>query len=132
MNPRLVGARVAVADRLADPTDLREAHVEVVPCERRLADRILVEDRGATEAEMRDGRYTGRVQGVPCYREGKVERLKAWMTAHGETLEDSWFYSDSHNDLPLLSIVDHAVAVNPDDILRAETQTRGWRILQLD
>ena len=85
----------------------------------------------ATEAEMRDGRYTGNVEGVPCYREGKVERLKAWMTAHGETLEDSWFYSDSHNDLPLLSIVDHAVAVNPDDILRAEAKTRGWRILQL-
>lgn len=86
----------------------------------------------ATEAEMRDGRYTGKVQGIPCYRDGKVERLKAWMAPHGETLKNSWFYSDSRNDLPLLSIVDHAVAVNPDDILRAEAKTRGWRILQLD
>ncbi len=85
----------------------------------------------ATEAEMRDGHYTGNVRGVPCYREGKVTRLKAWMAEHGETLEDSWFYSDSHNDLPLLSIVNHPVAVNPDDLLRAEAQRRGWRILQL-
>ena len=50
----------------------------------------------ATEAEMRDDHYTGNVRGVPCYREGKVTRLKAWMTEHGETLADSWFYSDSH------------------------------------
>ena len=85
----------------------------------------------ATEAEMRGDRYTGNVRGVPCYREGKVTRLKAWMTEHGETLADSWFYSDSHNDLPLLGIVDHAMAVNPDDLLRAEAQRRGWRILQL-
>jgi len=86
----------------------------------------------ATEPEMRDGHYTGNIRGVPCYREGKVTRLKAWMTEHGETLEGSWFYSDSHNDLPLLGIVDHAVAVNPDAVLRTEAKARGWRILQLD
>lgn len=85
----------------------------------------------ATEPEERDGRYTGRVAGTPSYREGKVERLQDWMTQHGATLKDSWFYSDSHNDLPLLSIVDHPVAVNPDDILRREAQQRGWPILTL-
>ena len=53
------------------------------------------------------------------------------MQEQGQTLQDSWFYSDSHNDLPLLSIVDHPVAVNPDDILRREAQQRGWQILPL-
>ena len=53
------------------------------------------------------------------------------MAEHGTTLRDSWFYSDSHNDLPLLSLVDHPVAVNPDDILRQEAQKRGWQILAL-
>jgi HAD superfamily hydrolase (TIGR01490 family) len=85
----------------------------------------------ATEPEVRDGRYTGRVAGTPCYREGKVTRLKSWMQQQGLTLQDSWFYSDSHNDLPLLSIVEHPVAVNPDDILRREAQQRGWKILPL-
>jgi len=85
----------------------------------------------ATEPEVRDGRFTGRVAGTPCYREGKVTRLKSWIQQQGLTMQDSWFYSDSHNDLPLLSIVDHPVAVNPDDILRREAQQRGWQILPL-
>ena len=85
----------------------------------------------ATEPEERDGRYTGKVAGTPSYREGKVLRLRDWMTQHGETLKGSWFYSDSHNDLPLLSIVDHPVAVDPDDILRREAQKRGWPVLTL-
>ncbi len=86
----------------------------------------------ATEPEERDGRYTGHVAGVPSYRDGKVARLKTWLAANGATLANSWFYSDSHNDLPLLNLVDHPVAVNPDEQLRAEAQRRGWRILQLD
>ena len=85
----------------------------------------------ATEPEERNGRFTGNVAGTPCYREGKVLRLKSWMQEHGESLRDSWFYSDSHNDLPLLSIVDHPVAVNPDDILRREAETRRWQLLTL-
>jgi len=85
----------------------------------------------ATEPEERDGRYTGKVAGTPSYREGKVARLQEWLAEHGKTLAGSWFYSDSHNDLPLLSIVDHPVAVNPDDILQREAQKRGWPVLQL-
>lgn len=85
----------------------------------------------ATEPEMVDGRYTGRVQGIPSYREGKVERLRQWMQAQGANLHDSHFYSDSHNDLPLLRLVTHPVAVNPDAQLRAEARARGWTILQL-
>ena len=85
----------------------------------------------ATEPEERDGRFTGKVAGTPCYRDGKVARLKDWMTQHDQTLQDSWFYSDSHNDLPLLSRVDHPVAVNPDEILQREARKCGWQILYL-
>lgn len=85
----------------------------------------------ATEPELRNGRYTGRVAGVPCFREGKVVRLEEWMARHGQTLAGSWFYSDSHNDLPLLERVTHPVAVNPDEPLRREAERRGWPILTL-
>jgi HAD superfamily hydrolase (TIGR01490 family) len=86
----------------------------------------------ATEPEMVDDRYTGRVAGVPSYREGKVVRLRVWMAEHGADLTDSYFYSDSHNDIPLLELVTHPVVVNPDAALRAAAQARGWPILQLD
>ena len=85
----------------------------------------------ATEPEEINGRFTGKVSGTPCYREGKVTRLKSWMDEQGQNLQGSWFYSDSHNDLPLLSLVDHAVAVNPDNILQREAKKRGWQILAL-
>lgn len=85
----------------------------------------------ATEPEEIDGRFTGKVQGTPCYREGKLERLNAWLTRHHGTLDDSWFYSDSHNDLPLLGAVTHPVAVNPDAVLARHAQDHGWPVLQL-
>ncbi|MHB8741581.1 MAG: histidinol-phosphatase [Sulfuricaulis sp.] len=85
----------------------------------------------ATEPEESNGRFTGKVSGTPCYRDGKVTRLRSWMQEHNQTLLGSWFYSDSHNDLPLLSIVDHPVAVNPDDTLKREAQKRRWPILHL-
>jgi HAD superfamily hydrolase (TIGR01490 family) len=96
-----------------------------------IADEFEIPHLIATEPEVRDGRFTGKVAGTPCYREGKVTRLKSWLQQQGQTFQDSWFYSDSHNDLPLLSIVDHPVAVNPDEILRREAQQRGWQILPL-
>jgi HAD superfamily hydrolase (TIGR01490 family) len=85
----------------------------------------------ATEPEEQNGRYTGKVVGTPCYREGKVTLLKSWMPQHQQTLKGSWFYSDSHNDLPLLSIVDHPVAVDPDETLSGEARKRGWQVLSL-
>ena len=88
----------------------------------------------ATEPEVRDGEFTGGVQGTPCFREGKVERLEAWLAGHGEsikTLIKSTFYSDSHNDLPLLERVTHPVAVDPDAALRAHAVARGWPVLSL-
>jgi len=89
----------------------------------------------ATEPEQRGGEFTGRVSGIPCFKEGKVKRLDAWLGGQGKTLaafDESWFYSDSHNDLPLLERVTHPVAVHPDEKLRAHAQRRGWKIASLD
>ncbi|KPX03058.1 HAD family hydrolase [Pseudomonas syringae pv. coryli] len=85
----------------------------------------------ATECEMADGRYTGRTTGVPCFREGKVTRLNQWLEDNAFSLEDSYFYSDSMNDLPLLEQVANPVAVDPDDKLRAEAERRGWPVITL-
>jgi len=88
----------------------------------------------ATEPESRDGRFTGRVAGTPCFRDGKVRRLEEWLSAQGRRLEqfaESRFYSDSHNDLPLLERVSRPVAVDPDDELRAQAVRRGWEVMSL-
>jgi HAD superfamily hydrolase (TIGR01490 family) len=88
----------------------------------------------ATEPEIVDGRFTGDVASVPCMREGKITRLEAWLSARRASLAtfaESWFYSDSINDLPLLSCVTHPVAVDPDARLQKIARTRGWRTLTL-
>ena len=88
----------------------------------------------ATEPECRDGRFTGKVAGTPCFREGKVRRLHEWLSAQARRLADfaeSSFYSDSHNDLPLLELVSRPVAVDPDDRLAEEAARRGWDRISL-
>jgi HAD superfamily hydrolase (TIGR01490 family) len=88
----------------------------------------------ATEPETRDGRFTGRVAGTPCFREGKVKRVDEWLASRGRRLgefPESVFYSDSHNDLPLLERVTHPVAVDPDSALAAEAQRRRWASMSL-
>ncbi len=85
----------------------------------------------ATTPEMIDGKYTGNVNGVPCFQEGKVTRLNEWLTLNNEKLEGSYFYSDSHNDLPLLKLVDFPVAVDPDEKLRNFADTQKWEIISL-
>jgi HAD superfamily hydrolase (TIGR01490 family) len=88
----------------------------------------------ATEPESRDGRFTGRVAGTPCFREGKIRRVEDWLAGMGRRLEDftdSHFYSDSHNDLPLLERVRRPVAVDPDPQLAAEAARRGWPVISL-
>lgn len=96
-----------------------------------IAAALGVEHLLATDPEMVDGRYTGRVAGTPTFREGKVTRLMAWLEQHGRNLEHAWFYSDSHNDLPLLELVPRPVAVDPDDTLRLHAEAKGWPILSL-
>ncbi|HXZ52205.1 MAG TPA: HAD family hydrolase [Burkholderiales bacterium] len=88
----------------------------------------------ATEPESRDGRFTGRLAGTPCFREGKIRRLEEWLAARGRALPDfavSSFYSDSHNDLPLLARVTRPVAVDPDAQLASEAARRGWAMISL-
>jgi len=88
----------------------------------------------ATEPEVRDGRYTGKVAGTPNMREAKIARLEAWLATRGARLADfreSWFYSDSRNDIPLLSVVTHPVAVNPDPTLAALATQKRWPILHI-
>jgi HAD superfamily hydrolase (TIGR01490 family) len=99
-----------------------------------IARELGIEHLIATEPEECNGEFTGRVCGVPCFREGKVQRLEAWLAGSGERLEsfaESWFYSDSLNDLPLLMRVTHPVAVDPDETLRAHAGRAGWPVITL-
>ena len=85
----------------------------------------------ATTPELIANRYTGKVAGTPCFQEGKVTRLQQWLQETGYNLQDSWFYSDSHNDLPLLKLVAHPVAVNPDDALKHYAGQKNWPVISL-
>jgi len=88
----------------------------------------------ATEPESRNGRFTGRIAGTPCFREGKIRRVDEWLASLGHRLEDfeeSAFYSDSHNDLPLLRRVTRPIAVNPDEALASEARQHGWPLVSL-
>ncbi|WP_324732261.1 histidinol-phosphatase [Pseudomonas paeninsulae] len=96
-----------------------------------IAARLGVDTLLATECEMADGRYTGRTTDVPCFKQGKVTRLNRWLAETGFSLADSYFYSDSMNDLALLEQVTHPVVVDPDPNLRAEAEKRGWPIISL-
>jgi HAD superfamily hydrolase (TIGR01490 family) len=96
-----------------------------------IAERFSIDNLIATDPEIVDGRYTGEVAGEPSYREGKVNRLRRWLRSNGEELAGSSFYSDSHNDIPLLEQVDNPVAVDPDEQLTAHASSRGWPIISL-
>ena len=101
---------------------------------RPIATRYGVPHLIACEVEKIEGRYTGAVLGVPSFREGKVTRVQQWLAGMNKSLADfdkSFFYSDSLNDLPLLEVVTHPVAVNPDATLRAHAEARGWPIISL-
>ena len=100
---------------------------------RPIADELGIGDLIATDIEEVDGVFTGRPRGTPTFREGKVKRVDEWLASKGRKLADfeSWFYSDSLNDLPLLERVTHPVAVDPDDTLRAHATQRKWPIISL-
>ncbi len=80
----------------------------------------------ATEPEFKDGRFTGKVSGVPCFQSGKIDNLMPWIEKHNKNLKGSYFYSDSHNDLPLLELVDNPVAINGDPRLTSTAKKNGW------
>jgi HAD superfamily hydrolase (TIGR01490 family) len=99
-----------------------------------IADELGFDHLIATEPEMIGGRYTGKVSGTPNMREGKIVRLEAWLAQRGQRLDDfreSWFYSDSRNDVPLLERITHPVAVNPDPELAALARARAWPVVEI-
>lgn len=96
-----------------------------------IAKALGVDEILATDPEFIDGAYTGKVAGTPCFQDGKVTRLNAWLENNDFDLQGSHFYSDSHNDLPLLEMVDHPVAVDADEILTRHAQSQGWPIISL-
>lgn len=96
-----------------------------------IANAYRVEHMLATEPEQSSGHYTGGVAGTPCFQEGKVIRLHQWLQGRSEGMEGSYFYSDSHNDLPLLELVAHPVVVDGDERLREIASQRGWQQISL-
>ena len=98
---------------------------------RPIAERLGVGELLGCAVEYDGERFTGRATGTLTYREGKVLRLKEWLSETGEVLDGAWFYSDSHNDLPLLEIVDNPVLVDPDPSLAAAGSSRGWPAITL-
>lgn len=101
---------------------------------RPIATAFGIEHLIGTDPEQIDGEFTGNVSGLPSFQEGKVKRLHEWLQVRDMQLDDfetTWFYSDSHNDLPLMSLVKQPVAVDPDDVLRAHAEQHGWPIISL-
>lgn len=98
---------------------------------RPIANRLGVEALLGCEAEIVDGTYSGQMVGIPSFQQGKVERLRQWARERAAALDGAYFYSDSHNDLPLLEKVDNPVAVDPDATLLAVARVRGWPIISL-
>ncbi|QEM80871.1 HAD family hydrolase [Halomonas binhaiensis] len=96
-----------------------------------IAARLGISELIAVEPEIMHGRYTGKVSGTPSFQQGKVTRLNEWLEDRDDTLDGAWFYSDSHNDLPLLELVEHPVAVDPDTKLREVAEQRSWKIISL-
>ena len=98
-----------------------------------VAARVGFEHWLGSGVSIHDERYTGKAEGSPCFQQGKVDHLADWRSRHPDIADpdDYWFYSDSHNDLPLLSAVGHPVAVDPDDTLRAHAEANDWPIMSL-
>ncbi|MGH8851417.1 MAG: HAD family hydrolase [Casimicrobiaceae bacterium] len=122
---RLVAERLAAGDLVAVVTATNSFITRPIAALYGIAHLV------ATEPEIVAGRFTGRAVGEPCFRAGKLACLDAWLDAQGRSLRDfaqSWFYSDSHNDLPLLLAVSHPVAIDPDPLLAAEAAARGWPV----
>lgn len=98
---------------------------------RPIASLLGFEELIAPEPEIIDGQYTGGITGIPSFQQGKVTRLDIWLKERQTDLTGAFFYSDSHNDLPLLNIVDNPVAVDADEILTNTARQNGWPIISL-
>lgn len=127
-------ARVLVRDHLAE-----DAMVAVVTATNSFVTGPIVREFGiehlvATVAAQENGQFTGKPRGMPAFKAGKIDRVDDWlerMGLHWGSFEHTWFYSDSHNDLPLLARVSNPVAVDPDERLRKHAQEAGWPLISL-
>ena len=130
--PTILSAAVALVDQhrvQGDTLLVVTSTIEFVT--RPIVDAFGIDTLIAPVPEVTDGRYTGKITGTPSFGEGKVTRLQAWLEETNHSLAGSTFYSDSHNDLPLLRLVDNPVAVDPDSTLRRQALANGWRIISL-
>jgi phosphoserine phosphatase len=127
------------ARALAHEQLMRGALVAVVTATNSFVTGPIVREFGiahlvATIPAQEQGAFTGKPRGMPAFKAGKIERVEAWLESLGLYLgsfERSWFYSDSHNDLPLMSRVSDPVAVDPDNTLRAHAMAHGWPVISL-
>lgn len=136
MRTKILPMRLPKADALIEKHRANGDHLVIITATNLFVTQPIAKALGvhhilATRPEFDGQRFTGKVQGTPCFREGKVTCLNEWLADSGHDLQDSWFYSDSHNDLPLLQLVDHPVAVDPDDTLRAAAIRNGWQVISL-
>ena len=96
---------------------------------RPIADLFEIKDLIATEFVIKDNEFSGEVDGIPCFREGKVKKVEAWVNANGYDLSSATFYSDSFNDLPLLQKVERAIVVDGDNKLIEQAKNNGWECI---
>ena len=96
-----------------------------------IAKRLGVDDILASDAELLEGKYTGNPTGIPCFQDGKVKRLDQWLDDKPFKLDTAYFYSDSHNDIPLLAAVGNPVAVDADEQLSNHAKRQGWPCISL-
>jgi HAD superfamily hydrolase (TIGR01490 family) len=125
-------ARTLIADHQTDLCAVVTATNDFVTAP--IARELGIEHLIATQADQVAGEFTGRVRGTPSFREGKVTRVNQWLRERKRELKDfdkTYFYSDSLNDLPLLSVVNQPVAVDPDATLRAHAEKHGWPVISL-
>ncbi|WP_261841863.1 HAD family hydrolase [Aliamphritea ceti] len=104
--------------------------VRAVAKELEVEDVLAIELQETIDSETSKVTYSGEVAGIPSFREGKIIRLKAWLEEQGESMDGAYFYSDSMNDLPLLELVEHPVATNPDKSLSELATSRGWQLIR--
>ncbi len=121
----LINHHRQAGDRLLVITSTNRFIVEPI-CKSLGIDEII-----ATDLQIIDRKYTGRVEGTPTFKEGKVTRFNQWLKEQKTSSEGSYFYSDSINDMPLLMEVAYPIAVDPDPTLRKEAESRNWKIISL-
>ena len=123
-------------DKAVDMVDIKKSQGPVVIATatnsfvtRPIADLFQIKELVATEFIIKNDKFTGEVDGMPCFREGKVKKVKDWATKNGYDISDATFYSDSFNDLPLLKKVKNAIVVDGDNQLIEQAKSNGWECI---